>query len=107
MPTQKPLVLVLWNDAWVDDDNFSTAHGIATTHGPMPVQTLGWLVHDDELGVSVANEQSTQDGHDVFRGRTFVPRAMIQSVTPYKLTKPRAAPKKSPQTDSISVESPS
>lgn len=76
-------------DAWQDQDNFTTAHGIAATHGPMPVQTIGWLLLDDAVGISIANEQSTQDGADVFRGRTFVPRAMIVKVTPYRLTKAR------------------
>lgn len=86
---ERQLVVVKWLDAWQDQENFTTAHGIKATHEPMPVETIGWLVQDDEVGVSLANEQSTQDGHDVFRGRTFVPRAMVQSVTPFKLTKPR------------------
>jgi hypothetical protein len=85
----RQLVLVKWLDAWQDQENFSTAHGISATHEPMPVETLGWLIEDDDVGVRVVNERSTQDGHDVFRGRTFVPRAMIQSVTPFNLTKPR------------------
>lgn len=83
------LVLVSWLDAWQDQENFATKHGIVSTHDPMPVQTIGWLIHEDERGVSVANEQSTQDGQTVYRGRTFIPRAMIKSVTPFKLTKPR------------------
>lgn len=83
------LVLIVWDDAWADQENFSTAHGIASTHGPMPVETLGWVIQDDAVGISVVNERSTQDGHAVFRGRTFVPRAMIKSVTPFNLTKPR------------------
>lgn len=85
----RQLVIVRWNDAWQDQENFSTAHGIASTHSPMPISTLGWVIQDDEEGISIVNEQSTQDGHDVFRGRTFIPRAMIKSVTPYNLTKPR------------------
>lgn len=83
------LVLITWADAWQDQENFSTAHGISTTHGPMIVETLGWLIQDDEVGISVVNERSTQDGKDVFRGRTFIPRAMVKSVAPFNLTKPR------------------
>src|SRR5688572_16790655 len=85
-------VEVIWDDAWMDDDNFSTAHGLALTHKPMVVKTRGWLIVDDEAGVSVANEESrTEDDGTVFRGRTFIPRAMIKSVTPYRLAevKPR------------------
>lgn len=80
-------VIVEWDDAWQDQDNFATAHGIATTHGPMPVRTRGLLIQDDDVGVSVANEDSVQDGMPVFRGRTFIPRAMIRSVTEYKLAR--------------------
>ena len=89
MKIKRQLVIVSWLDAWQDQENFATAHGIAATHEPMPVETIGWLIQDDSMGVSIVNEQSTQDGHDVFRGRTFVPRAMIQSVTQFNLTKPR------------------
>lgn len=89
MKEKRQFVFVYWDDAWQDQENFATAHGIATTHEPMPIETAGWLIQDDEIGVSVVNERSTQDGHDVFRGRTFVPRAMIKEVVPVKITRPR------------------
>lgn len=83
------LVLLTWNDAWADTDGFATMHGIAQTHHPMVIQTIGWLLQDDETGVSLANERSSADGTETFRGRTFVPRLMVVSVTPFKMTKPR------------------
>ncbi len=82
-------MFVYWDDAWQDQENFATAHGIASTHEAMPIETAGWLIQDDAMGVSLVNERSTQDGHDVFRGRTFIPRAMIKDVVPVKITKPR------------------
>lgn len=85
----RQLVVVVWDDAWQDQDNFATAHGIQQTHTPLAVQTIGWVIQDDEIGISVANERSSEDGHDIFRGRTFVPRAMIRSVTPFNLARPR------------------
>jgi len=86
---QRKLAVVQWLDAWQDQENFSTAHGIAATHTPLQVETLGWLIQDDEVGISIANEQSNEDGKATFRGRTFIPRGMVKSVTIYKLTKPR------------------
>ncbi len=83
------LVVVVWDDAWSDQDNFQSSHGIALTHRPMVVQTLGWIVQDDLLGVSVVNERSMDDGSEVYRGRTFIPRAMIRNVSEFKLTTPR------------------
>lgn len=93
---KRQFVMVLWDDAWQDQENFATAHGIQSTHEPMPVETVGWLIQDDEVGVSLANERSTQDGHDVFRGRTFIPRAMVRSVLPFNLTKLRTKRTKQP-----------
>ena len=89
MTFSKHLVLVSWDDAWGDTDGFATLHGIQQTHHPMLVQTLGWLLQDDATGISIANEQSTADGQPTYRGRTFIPRAMVQSVTPFKMTTPR------------------
>lgn len=89
MKTETPLVLVVWDDAWQDQDNFATVHGVAQTHAPLAVQTLGWLLVDNETGISVANERSSDNGTDTYRGRTFVPRAMVRSVTPFKMTAPR------------------
>lgn len=94
---ERPFVVVEWNDAWVDDDNFVTVHGALQTHHPMVVQTFGWVIIDNETGLRVANERSLDDGNEVYRGLTFVPRAMIRSITPYKLVKPRQ-PKKSLET---------
>jgi hypothetical protein len=89
MEPVKQLTIVYWDDAWQDQENFTTAHGIRATHAPMLVETQGRLVQDDETGISIANERSTQDGVEVFRGRTFIPRAMIKDVLTYNLVKPR------------------
>lgn len=86
---ERRLVLIKWNDAWGDQDNFASSHSIAMSHRPMSVETLGWLIHEDETGLSVVNERSVEEGNDVYRGRTFVPRAMVHSVTDFTLAKPR------------------
>jgi len=84
------LITCSWLDAWADDENFQTAHGVALTHGPMVVQTIGWLLKEDEVGISIANEKSVQDdGEVIYRGRTFIPKGMITSIVPFKLAKPR------------------
>jgi len=81
-------VVVEWDDAWQDQENFQTAHGIALTHKPLRVATMGLLIKDDETGVSIVNEQ-TKDDDPEYRGRTFIPRAMVRSVTEFRLVKPR------------------
>ena len=85
-------VIVEWNDAWQDQENFVTAHGIAATHEPMPVETMGLLIEDDDAGISIINERAPAKDQDTYRGRTFIPRLMIKTVTPYKLV--RITPRK-------------
>lgn len=84
------LVLVEWDDAWQDQDNFATAHGMAQTHHPITPETLGWVIVDDDEGISLVNERCLQQDPPTYRGRTFIPRAMVKKVTEVRL----AAPKK-------------
>ena len=109
-----PLVLVEWHDAWTNELGV-TVEDVGASHGPMVVHTLGWLLKDnrdaplpegtwiqpegisenppkgakiDKRGVSLANEYFD----DQYRGRTFIPRAMVARVTVMRLSvqgKPR------------------
>jgi hypothetical protein len=82
-----PFVVVVWDDA----------HGSSTTdvtiedldHKPLVMTTVGWLLREDERGISVANERCEEGGKMVYRGHTFVPKAMVRSATPMKLVRPR------------------
>lgn len=80
-----PLVIVTWNDAWINELSV-TVEDVRASHKPMAVQTIGWLLLDDEVGVSLANEHF-DDGS--YRGRTFILRSMVVDVTPFNLTKVR------------------
>ena len=80
-PTQ-PFVEVVWNDAWVRADEPVTLADVAASHKPMVIHTLGYLLREDEVGVSLANEFYDEDG--TFRGRTFIYRPMLISVKPYR-----------------------
>lgn len=82
--TDLPLVVVLWEDAWCSETAVTPDHLV---HKPERITTIGWLLRDDEVGVQLANEH--YDG--TYRGRTFIPRAMVQKVQPYRLAKPRRA----------------
>lgn len=79
-----PLVVVVWNDAWTNELGV-TKDDVRASHKPMVVTTIGWLLLDDEIGISIANELYD----DTYRGRTFILRSMIQSVTPFALSTPR------------------
>lgn len=80
-----PLVLVTWNDANTGGDDAVTSENVDTYHKPTVVSTLGWLLKSDDLGVTLCNEFYDS----IYRGRTFIYKPMIVSVTPYNLSKPR------------------
>lgn len=70
------LVKVKWNDAFGNKIDEVSLDDVATTHFPTQVETVGWLLWEDEVGISVVSERY----NNVFRGRTFIPRGMIISV---------------------------
>lgn len=94
------MVKVLWLDAWIDTEAFVTLDAVHAKHKPMPIETIGWLLVDDEKGVSVANERCLED-EGSYRGRTFIPRAMIVKVEPFKkVRRPRTQSLKQPSLES-------
>lgn len=80
-----PFVTCIWNDAWIFTDEFITMETAHLKHKPMPVETTGWLMIDDAEGVSIANERCLDpENAGAYRGRTFIPRAMVKSIKPFK-----------------------
>ena len=88
MITDKPVVVVRWNDAQSSATKVYTEND-PSYHAPVIMETLGWLMRDDETGVSIMNEVFAEDGTKNYRGHTFVPRALVISVTPYRVPKLR------------------
>lgn len=79
------IVKVLWKDAWIGATEPINLEEVHLKHRPMLMTTLGWLLCDDEEGVSIANEQYyDEDDMDTYRGRTFIPRGMVQEIIPFK-----------------------
>jgi hypothetical protein len=75
MPT-KLLVAVAWDDAHSTIQSAYAEHELP--HAPVAILTLGWLLKEDEAGVSLANEFCS-DG--TWRGVTFIPRGMLRKMT--------------------------
>lgn len=79
----------LWFDAWGDTAGDCTPENVHEKHKPAVMQTVGWLLLENDIGVSVCCERDTVDGS--YRGRTFIPRGMIKSITDFPpKRKPRA-----------------
>jgi hypothetical protein len=88
-------VVVLWDDAWIDAVEPMTMADVEMRHKPLVVKSFGWLLKESDIGVTLASERYIDNTeHDVFRASTFIPRAMIKSVTPVNLAKKRT--KKAP-----------
>lgn len=95
------LVMVVWNDAHADlDQAWIQADG--WSHAPLRVTTVGWIVKDDDEGITLFSESIADTESASFRARSFIPRGMIVEITPLASKKPR----KSPRTTKASRETP-
>ena len=81
---------VTWIDAWADGVDDTTSEDVHLKHTPLTMVTRGWVLKNDEVGVSMFHERCVDPAS--YRGRTFIPAGMIKSVEPYpkiKTRKPR------------------
>lgn len=89
-PKDHPLVLLRWNDAHSPAATQTVSvDDLHNVHKTIPITTCGWVLRDDHDGVTIAGEYC-DDGD--YRNVTFVPRAIIETMTP--LSHPRKRPTK-------------
>jgi hypothetical protein len=88
------LAELVWDDAHGSAIDYITLADAHMKHCPIVMQTVGWVLIDDDKGVSIANERCLEDGEECYRGRTFVLRSMVRSLTPFN--KPRKSRKQPP-----------
>lgn len=84
-----PFVVCIWDDAWADATSGTTLQDAHEKHMPTVMETRGWLLVDSDTGVSLFYERCLDKGEEYYRGRTFIPRSLIRSITPVKLSSPR------------------
>ena len=86
-PTKLKFAFVLWNDAHspgaTDVYNISN---IDAVHGHKQIITSGWLLKDDDIGITLGAEYC---GENDFRGITHIPRSMVADITLSNPTKPK------------------
>lgn len=90
--------VVVWDDAWGSATIDYSPADVEAHHKPQVIQTLGWILKEDDLGVMIAAER-TEEGH---RGVSFIPRPMIRSVNHFSLAKPRAKKPPKPRVPPVS-----
>lgn len=79
-------VFVYWEDAHADFDMTSPTDALLK-HKPAQAVTPGWLMVDNEIGVTVAGEYFPED--ESYRAPSFIPRAMVTDVVPVTITRKR------------------
>ena len=82
-------VVCKWWDAWCDGVDDVTIEKVWEKHKPLEMETRGWILLDDEIGVSLFYERSGDQSS--YRGRTFIPRGMIKSIEDFP---PKRKPRK-------------
>ena len=97
----QPLVCAIWLDAHGTDSGEYTVEDIRRSFNEaVPVKTFGLLVCDDERGVTIAQEITTEDHVDPtqYRGLGFIPRAMLQELIVLGVPKRPAKKRKATKT---------
>lgn len=90
LPKDKPFAFVLWNDAHSPAaTEVYDAESVQAVHGSLPIITGGWVLRNDDRGITVAGEYC---GGTEYRGVTFVPKAMVVEI--HLVPKPVRAPRK-------------
>lgn len=92
---QHPFVIVEWEDPNSSSVEVITEENIADFHVPEVMKTAGWLLRDDDKGVSIANEVYFEKGKARWRGHTFIGRSLIRTLSHVRVTPPRKPRKKS------------
>ena len=89
MVSSPTFVIVSWLDAYGDATEEATLANAHQQHKAVRMETAGWLLREDEHGVSIFNERCIDGNEVVYRGKTFIPKGMVVAVQPFKLSKPR------------------
>ncbi|HYE17066.1 MAG TPA: hypothetical protein VEA69_01360 [Tepidisphaeraceae bacterium] len=92
-----PLVCVIWGDAHGAATGEYTLEDIAReVNQPTIIRTFGLLACDDERGVTLVSEVTSEAEPVTYRGTSHVPRAMVREVIPLGVPKRPAKRKATP-----------
>jgi hypothetical protein len=78
LPQHPRFGFVFWNDAHsLHATDVVELHDLGKLHGSTPIITSGWIMKDDDIGVSVCSEFC---GGTAFRNSTFILKHMVQEI---------------------------
>jgi len=73
------IVMVTWNDAWSSQAGHDREK-VETDHRPVVIQSVGFLVKSNRVGITLAGCYDLKDGEPSYDRVLFVPRGMVASV---------------------------
>ena len=79
MDFSKPPVLITWNDITSCDAAWMSLEE-AMEYKPSPIQTLGWIIEDNEDYIVVIGSVSTEENDKVCGSVCAIPQAVVVSV---------------------------
>lgn len=68
---------------------------LAAVHRPLHVVTMGWVLKDDDVGITIANEDC---GSGDYRGLTFIIRGLIVKEEDLPVRRPKTKKASAPPT---------
>jgi hypothetical protein len=78
----RQFAVVIWDDAHKTHEEL---HDDEINHKPSLCQTYGWIIKNDDVGITVASEWGPEDG--IWRDSTFVPHGMVREVVLLSLSR--------------------
>jgi hypothetical protein len=73
--TEYPLVCIIWDDAHMSMDEYSSVEVERDFHKAEQVKSFGLLVREDDKGITLAQDEGVTDGK--FRHIIFIPSGML------------------------------
>ena len=71
---------VWWNDPQGSSTDVINSANLQAKHKPILMETMGWIIRDDEAGISICNERYQENGEWQYRGHTFIIRSLVTKV---------------------------
>lgn len=99
-----PAAIIIWNDAHARNQAVEYEESeLVQQHRPEECKTLGLVVTDDAAGITIYNEET---GPTSVRGVSFIPRAMLKSVTYVNLSPVRKVRHEKPAPSPVALGGP-
>lgn len=83
----RPFAFVFWDDPHsLPSTEVVNEKDVSALHGAVKIVTAGWILKQDETGISLAGEYC---GDGDYRNTTYIMMRLVTDIVPLKITKKR------------------